>query len=805
MKKMQITSILVLLLALCSTIAAVSASDLRTVPWKGTIFIGEEDLNIMDVMTAGNSTGPEYNTLAFFGSGSNPYVDSPQATINGVSADSFYVSPSQFNDRTGAWYIRDGSTTINVAFYVEAPALTVRIWNIGTSSDVTGQNVPRSTFIDFKIDTNLYQIQSRAPGEPFDFDIDVINPDGTTYSSLATESGYRAIENVAVDSSLSYWAGKNPDLGWDLESTESGDRLYKSGKYTVKLECGQNSLDVTSPERTFTIATDSLEIATTDEDQKITRGNAFTVKVTGQPKTDYYLFIKSTQATPAPYIILNQKNVQRGVGGAYITESGTALEDSVPKDNPDHYYAEITLDSSGMLSVGFQTTRDTDTKKYTIRVENKFDGNYKSDEIYMTVTEGTVTLVSEGDGQYFLGDQIELTGSSTESTEVYFFITGPNLPSNGGRLTDPKEPVINGDKTTFDYTDLDENDDYGYTWNTDDLGIDSGTYTIYAVATACDKYHLSDTAYATLSISLKKPYLSANMESNVANGDTVYITGDAGTEPPEGIAIWILGKNYATRNVVSVDNDATFEYEITSGVTADLASGQYYVVIQHPMYNGIFDVTLNGKYVVDADGEQIFKISGSGSLQGSDAAFALIDAINDADIDDQYTSLQFYVDAPTISINAIPDTVPGHKITVSGVTNLKSGNELLIEILSSTFEPTKKTQSGEFSGGSQTVIVKKGSGMNTFTADFSTTAFKPDTYIVQVSGIVVDASSARSFNVVTSTPTPTPTPTTVPTTAPTTIPTTATPTPTPAESPGFGALIAMCGLGVVAFLVVRKN
>lgn len=803
MEKMSLITILALFLISCGIIATASASDLSTVPWKGTVFIGEEDLDITAPMQAGGNV--TYTTLAFFGSGSNPSVDSPEATINGVTADDFYISPSTFSSRTGAWYVRDGSTTVDVAFYVENPSLSVKIWNIGTSSDVTGQNVPRATYLDFKIDTNLYQIQDRAPGEDFDFDIIVTNPDGSTYDSLETSSGYRSIENVPVSSSLYYWADKDQDLGWDLESTLDGDRLYESGQYAVKLECDQNSLNVESSEKTFTIASDSLKIETINDKEKTTRGNSFTVRITGQPKTDYYLFVKSTQADPAPYIIPNQKNVGRGVGGSYVTESGKTLEDSVPKDDPERYYAEITLDSSGSLSVGLQTNKDTDTKKYTIRVENKFDGNYKSDEVYMTITEGTVSLVAEGDGQFFLGDQIDLTGSSSESNTVYFFITGPNLPSNGGRLTDPTEAVVNGDKNTFDFTDLDENDEYEFTWNTDDLGIDSGTYTIYAVATANDKNHLSDTAYATLSVTLRKPYLSANMEGNVANGDSVFITGDAGVEPSEGIAIWVLGKNYATRNVVDVDDDAMFEYEIDSGITTDLASGQYYVVVQHPMYNNVFDVTWDGRYVVDADGGHIFKIKGSGSLQGSDAAFALIDAINDADIDDTYISLQFYVDAPVININAIPDTVPGNKITVTGETNLRSGDELLIEILSSTFQPTKKTQSGEFSGGSQTVKVKKGAGMNTFTADFSTTAFTLDTYIVQVSGIVADASAARTFNIVAATPTPTPTPTTAPTTAPTTETPTPTPTPTPTEAPGFGALIALCGLGVTAFMVVRKN
>ena len=49
-------------------------------------------------------------------------------------------------------------------------------------------------------------------------------------------------------------------------------------------------------------------------------------------------------------------------------------------------------------------------------------------------------------------------------------------------------------------------------------------------------------------------------------------------------------------------------------------------------------------------------------------------------------------------------------------------------------------------------------------------------------------------------PTPTPVPTPFPTTVNTTVPTTK-----PTTQPGFGALVALVGLGAVAFLVVRKQ
>ncbi|NMA88095.1 MAG: hypothetical protein GX965_02875, partial [Methanoculleus bourgensis] len=42
------------------------------------------------------------------------------------------------------------------------------------------------------------------------------------------------------------------------------------------------------------------------------------------------------------------------------------------------------------------------------------------------------------------GSEITLTGTSTGSDTVYLFVTGPNLPSAGGRLEDPDTPVQTG-------------------------------------------------------------------------------------------------------------------------------------------------------------------------------------------------------------------------------------------------------------------------------------------------------------------------------------------------------------------------
>ncbi|MBR6447941.1 MAG: PGF-CTERM sorting domain-containing protein, partial [Methanomicrobium sp.] len=256
--------------------------------------------------------------------------------------------------------------------------------------------------------------------------------------------------------------------------------------------------------------------------------------------------------------------------------------------------------------------------------------------------------------------------------------------------------------------------------------------------------------------------------------------------------------------------------------------GQYFVVVQHPMYNGVFDVKTqyneNGNTVqvttdpkgtktasgAAADKNQAtgiaFIIAGTSKLQGSDAAEALITSINSANVDDTYTKLTFLVEEPWIRVNSVGDHYIGDQFKITGTTNLAVGDDLIVEVTSSSFQPTQKTQSGEFSGVSSTVKVSEGSSYNEWALDVDASTFKADEYIVNVEAIEADCTTTTTFNILSGSATvaPTSAPTTAPTTKPTTAPTTA-PTPAATASPGFGALVALIGLGAVAALIIRKD
>jgi hypothetical protein len=241
----------------------------------------------------------------------------------------------------------------------------------------------------------------------------------------------------------------------------------------------------------------------------------------------------------------------------------------------------------------------------------------------------------------------------------------------------------------------------------------------------------------------------------IANGDSVMIHGIATGHPQKGLQLWIISYNYLKVTTLAVNDDNTYLYELKPVDTQNLASGQYFFLVQHPMMNGQFDIVYDpasgkiiNKQLGNGKGMDIFTISGAGSLQSPDGAQALVNAIGSQNIDDTFATYSFYISPPTALINPTGNHMVGDKFTISGSTNLAAGDELMVDVTSSSFKPTEKAQSGEFSGISGVVKVVQGSGSyNRWSFDVDATTFKPDEYIVKISGITQDVTASTFFNI----------------------------------------------------------
>jgi hypothetical protein len=846
-----------------------------------TVFLGEEGLDLTEIVKPG-SNALTYG-IGWWGSGADIYGSTPQGsyTFSPSNINAVSISQSAFGSYLGNWYIKtaSGFADGNVIFNVQEPYLTVDIVDLSQTppQTVNGVSVVQGSILGFKIGTNMGSAvnnpSKRSGGTSGWADIKIRTNIGGTYTALSNGTfsngtDYNTLLGQKIDSSMWTWGDKTG--GWNTGALKNGQLLYPNGPYTITVESQLNNMKnnyknsagadyvgkTVSAVKSVTIASDSLEIIPNMD--TVAQSKSFSVTINGKPNQVYHVWVKGTNGMDGgannqpPQIAPNQLGVTQDINGTTYEEtrakalldnqsalgyvyqnSGTKLVmDSVSAteytDWGSSCAANVKLSEYGSRVVGFTTNNWTKPQKYTIHVEQNFNGQYMYDEADITVTKGNVFITATGDQNYYLGEEIKLSGTNSVSYQTYLFITGPNLNTYGAQINNanPRTAPVTGHEDELQSVSVDGDNTWEWTWGTGGIALDTGTYTIWAISQRSDASpsNLASSSYGTISINLKKPFIYAvTSGTNVAKGDTIKINGKAEGNPTSGVQIWILGKNYFAVNTQSVDNDASFSYEIPASTTNSMYPGQYFVVIQHPMQNGIFDIdydltngTVFNKQL--GNGMNIFKLTGSGSLQGSDAAEALIQGINDANIDDMYTKFQFTVENPYIEINPIPYKQIGDKFQIIATTNLATGDIIMVEVYSSSFKPTQKSSNGEFSGATGSVGVTKGAdgSSNRIIFDVDTSTFKSDEYAVTETAIIQSVVGTSVFNVGTTPPKPTTTITVTNATATNTTNVTQTPIPiyttkiatnttTTAESPGFSAIFALIGLIIVGLVICVKR
>ncbi len=800
-------------LALVILAGQAAGGSLKDVPPGGTVFIGEQGLDL---------TGIPSGTVLFWYSESDIVGRSaPSATVLVENNANFYVAPSDFVRHTGNWYIGDSR---QVGVIVNDPTQSIAVYDQRTLRDMTNKSVPSGDFLTFRIETNMDVISSQRTFDEGFMTIRVRSPDGTMYTQLYQDNETLVnLADLTPDAMPWYWIPleKNSSEGWKTNyKGVEGNIVYRAGLYSFWTESNLNGIKdnykngsgndfagrTTSVVHTINIVSGSLSVVVNNE--SVIRGKPFTVTITGNPDSTCYLWVRDTSSMSGyegdqpPTLTFSQDGVTMDPAkgpwpiGQYVPRglSKTIQQDVTQHDGRGNvhgvaYYASVNLSSTGNRTVGFLTTPGTKDQKYTIRAERPEpydppasntgpDRAFKTGTADIWIEKGSLQVspqmpVVRESRTFYLGEEVTLTGTNSQTEFTYLFITGPNLPAGGGAMTDPERPVSWDDPDSFAYAEVID-EEWEYVWETARLNIDPGAYTVYAVSDPVNKSRLADYGgcdpddpdcysgplYTTLSIILNNPFISVRASpSVVASGDELAIRGIAAGQPENGVGVWIFGRNYISYQAPGVNPDGTFDLELSKGQTRAMAAGQYFVVAQHPMYNEIFDVwptssvagfnnqdIVAGSYPVP--GNTLFRIQGEGSLQGPDGADALVQALNNPGVDDIYAKLQFLVETPTITIYPAEGVQVGDNITLAGTTNMAVGDTVLVEVTSSSFSPTTKMQSSRFSGTSGTVTVCKGADdLNRWSFPINTSSFLPDEYIVRVSGITVNAQASTLINV----------------------------------------------------------
>jgi len=334
--------------------------------------------------------------------------------------------------------------------------------------------------------------------------------------------------------------------------------------------------------------------------------------------------------------------------GSYTIYAVTSIADlSYISDDPEIIYTS--------LSVEFVS----DNRAYPQMPDNTASEDTSSDgQPQIPISNDKIAITANRNVGY-LGNEIKFFGTNFDTNKTYLFITGPNLPANGGPLFDPRSPVCSSPNCYpgFTITEVNADNTWEYKWQTANIGIDPSTYTIYAVTTPNDKNNLTNSHYATVPVTLRKPYLTAYVSDDVIEqNESIYIRGIAEGNPSQGVAIWIIGSNFLDLDYESVNDDGSFDYELDGYMTSSMSQGQYFVVVQHPMYNDDLDIyqRLDGgygyRYVVGtypARPSVLFTLWGPGSLSTSSALNALLFNLNNPNIDDRYVRLSFIIEEPS--------------------------------------------------------------------------------------------------------------------------------------------------------------
>jgi hypothetical protein len=262
---------LILLIAFLSAPATVAAAE-NIVPRAGTVFLGEQGL---DVSATGATSGSQ---IVWYGPSGSP-ASVPAATLTIDDPSDFYISPVQFSGRTGPWFNAQGNT---LAFYVQDPLIEIRVIDetrdFQITSDVTW--IPKGDVVGFRIDTNVYEIAKRpgSPGAPVT--IRIRGPGGVEYSSL---DGYH-LEDIMISGS--------PFQTGPVWFTSD----YERGNYTVWAESTGNDMDINYKHEGKTV-TAPVEFLLQSTNPLITPEPSITTLVT-VPSTSAPATIPATINTP---------------------------------------------------------------------------------------------------------------------------------------------------------------------------------------------------------------------------------------------------------------------------------------------------------------------------------------------------------------------------------------------------------------------------------------------------------------------------------------------------------------------------
>jgi hypothetical protein len=149
---MKYQSVLFILL-LAALITVPASANLKKIDAGVPVFLGETGLDISSALNG-------CRQIAWWDEG-NSTDNAPLKVIDiGENIHSYNITPEMYSQYTGKWYSYDKKPSV-VVFEVIRPEFDVRVWDADRDVDITGQTVPSSTRITYRVDTNMVPVLNK--------------------------------------------------------------------------------------------------------------------------------------------------------------------------------------------------------------------------------------------------------------------------------------------------------------------------------------------------------------------------------------------------------------------------------------------------------------------------------------------------------------------------------------------------------------------------------------------------------------------------------------------------------------------
>ncbi|WP_158298350.1 HVO_2072 family ArtA-dependent S-layer glycoprotein [Halorubrum sp. SD626R] len=479
---------------------------------------------------------------------------SGQSELIGLAGDAEnqQLSENVDSDQTLGRYGIDGDGNSNGIVTVAQPSIFDAEVQLDNGEDISGSSVSTGDADSLSVlaDFNF------AGAEPIEVTIE--DPSGTDITDEVTTNGKLITQDEGT-------------IEIDLQNEDAGE-------YTVILE-GEDDLDTTSEELTFTLSSDTdLSLETTED--SVTRGTNAEYTLSGGTSGQTHVVAVEASDFRDTFDSASNPTVFRNTGDTNEVGFTNGTDTDTNPNNLDgditHAYAIVEMD--GSQAVGTLRTDALDATSVTIDgyatgvTPAQLDDTSTSSETDtdLTVEEGELTADSPS-GTYTIGSEADVNGTATGIDAVDVYVRD----NNEWQLLINEIDVDSDDTYELEDVVLSDSGDSNIESPGASILGQAGTYR-YGVIDSAESVsgdsQINTSAFSsatTTTQSIRTVEGELNAELETVNGQINYdiddqtdITGTAEGQSSEGISLVFVDSRggFAVRNV-DVDSDGTIDEE----------------------------------------------------------------------------------------------------------------------------------------------------------------------------------------------------------------------------------------------------